>query len=243
MKSLNVKIKGEGLKKYVSIFILLLMYTPPVYCSITIPVSLQSCKYVMTIPNGWDTIPQEVLKQKLKQFPVEMAIYPTQQKDYFDGNYVLIGFLPTMNTLNEYPFGKIVENMTNMIRNGISSYADTLQVTYKGIDSKIENENYHIISSFTIVKDSITLECVQDLFLTKFGYISMMSYRKEDGSYTLPEISELLSGSILVQQEYKYIEQASKRGFTGRQIIFSVCIGLFVYAILMFLLKKKNVKR
>ena len=227
--------------KYV-LFILMLFCIKQVYCSITIPVILKSCKYTITIPDGWDTIPKNVIVQKIGQYPVEIAIYPNLQEEYFDGNYVLINFLPTMKTLNEFQFKKIVDDVINTNKQGVIQ-TDTLQVTYKNTESKIENENYHIYSYSEITKDSLTLDCAQDLYLTKFGYISIISYKKANGIYSQSEVLDSLFDKIQVQQEYKYIEFVPQQRFTIKQIAISVCIGLLVYVVLMFLSKKGKQKK
>jgi len=229
--------------KYVLLGLMLLMCLQHTFCSITIPINNKSCKYTMTIPDGWDTIPKEILTQKFGQHPVEIAIYPIQQEEYFEGNYIFISFLPTIKALNEFSFKKIVEDMTSASKQGLSSGTDTLQITYNGIESKNENGNYYISTCFSIEKDSVTLECEQNLELTKFGYITTTSYRKANGIYSLLEMSDLLSNTIEVQQEYKYEEPAPNQRFTVKKIAISLCIGLLVYAILMFFSKKKNTKK
>ena len=225
-----------------ALFVLMLLYTQQAYCSITIPTNNKSCKYTITIPDGWDTIPKEVLVQRLGQYPVEIAIYPTQQDGYFEGNYVFINFLPTMKTLNEFQFKKIVEDVTNTNKQSVIQ-TDTLKITYKNTESKIENENYHIYSYSVIVKDSITLDCAQDLYLTKFGYISIMSYKKANGIYSLSEMQNLLFDKIQVKQEYKYIEPVPQQRFTIKQIAIAVCVGLLVYVVLMVFSKKGKQKK
>ena len=56
------------------------------YGKISIPIARQSCKYSIDIPDGWDTIPQNVFLQKLGKFPLDIGLYSVCQKDYFDGN-------------------------------------------------------------------------------------------------------------------------------------------------------------
>ena len=235
------------MKKLINIryvlFGLMLLCIQQAYCSIIIPINNRSCKYTITIPDGWDTIPKSILAQKLGLHPIEIAIYPTQQEEYFEGNYVLINFLPTMKTLNEFSFQKIVEDVTNTTKQGLSSGTDTLQVTYKGMHSKNENGNYHISTYFSIVKDSVALDCEQNLQLTKFGYISTTNYRKANGTYSLMEMSDLLSNNIEVQQEYKYAEPVPNQHFTVKNIVISVCVGLLVYLVIMFLSKKKKTNK
>ena len=220
----------------------MVLYTQHAYSSITIPIHNRSYKYSITIPDGWDTIPKEMLAQRLGQYPVDIAIYPAQQEGYFEGNYVLINFLPTAKTLNEFQFKKIVEDVTNTSKQS-TIQTDTLQITYKSTESKSENENYHIYTYSVITKDSITLDCAQDLYLTKFGYISIMSYKKASGIYSLSEVLDSLFDKIQVQQEYKYTEPIPKQRFTVKQIAISACIGLLVYVVMMFFSKKVKQKK
>jgi len=208
-----------------------------------VPVTKSNYKYVLTIPEGWDTIPKEILNQKLQQHQIDVALYPVQQADYFDGNYVLIGFSPSMRSLNEFQFSKIAEEITTVIKNEMSVTTDTLQTVYKSTELKVANDNYHIYTNFTIVKDSITIDGLQDMLLTKFGYISMLSYKKPEGIYALQAVANLLSGSIRVEETFKYTEPVVTQRFTLKQIAFTLCIGLLVYVIIMFVFKDKKDKK
>ena len=80
----------------------------------TIQVLQKSCKYTFVIPEGWDTIPRSVLMQKLPGYSIDAGLYPLQQQEYFKGNYILINFLPTIKTLNGFPFKQIEEDLVKM---------------------------------------------------------------------------------------------------------------------------------
>ena len=102
----------------------------------TIQVLQKSCKYTFVIPEGWDTIPRSVLMQKLPGYSIDAGLYPLQQQEYFKGNYILINFLPTIKTLNGFPFKQIEEDLVKMNEKSLLPNTDTLRVTYKGTESK-----------------------------------------------------------------------------------------------------------
>ena len=47
-----------------AVFLPLVLFVNAVTTS-RIPVHVQSCKFSVSVPNGWDTIPQDILDQKL----------------------------------------------------------------------------------------------------------------------------------------------------------------------------------
>lgn len=209
----------------------------------TIQVLQKSCKYTFVIPEGWDTIPRSVLMQKLPGYSIDARLYPLQQQEYFKGNYILINFLPTIKTLNGFPFKQIEEDLVKMNEKSLLPNTDTLRVTYKGTESKKLDGYYHVYTLSSIVKDSVALECVQDLLLTKFGYVSLSGYQKEGGKYALSELLDLMTRNIQIQQPYKYVESASKQHITCVQMIVSVCIGLLAYIIIILFSKRKKNKK
>lgn len=208
----------------------------------TIQVLQKSCKYTFVIPEGWDTIPRSVLMQKLPGYSIDAGLYPLQQQEYFKGNYILINFLPTIKTLNGFPFKQIEEDLVKMNEKSLLPNTDTLRVTYKGTESKKLDGYYHVYTLSSIVKDSVALECVQDLLLTKFGYVSLSGYQKEGGKYALSELLDIMTRNIQIQQPYKYVESASKQHITCVQMIVSVCIGLLAYIIIILFSKRKKNK-
>lgn len=209
----------------------------------TIQVLQKSCKYTFVIPEGWDTIPRSVLMQKLPGYSIDAGLYPLQQQEYFKGNYILINFLPTIKTLNGFPFKQIEEDLVKMNEKSLLPNTDTLRVTYKGTESKKLDGYCHVYTLSSIVKDSVALECVQDLLLTKFGYVSLSGYQKEGGKYALSELLDIMTRNIQIQQPYKYVESASKQHITCVQMIVSVCIGLLAYIIIILFSKRKKNKK
>lgn len=208
----------------------------------TIQVLQKSCKYTFVIPEGWDTIPKSVLVQKLPGYSIDAGLYPLQQQEYFKGNYILINFLPTIKTLNGFPFKQIKEDLVKM-NNNLLPDTDTLRVIYKGTESKKLDGYCHVYTLSSIVKDSVALECVQDLLLTKFGYVSLSGYQKEDGKYALSELLDIMTQSVQIQQAYKYVEPTPKQHFTLLQVIVSVCIGLLTYVVITLFSKRKKNKK
>lgn len=225
------------------IMVLMLFAVIYTYGQDTIRVTNKSCKYMLAMPNGWDTIPKSILMEKFPGYSIDAGLYPLQQSDYFKGNYILISFLPTMKTLDRFSFKQIMEDVVKMNKQGFLPNTDTLKVAYKGTESKTIDGYYHVYTFFSIVKDSVALECIQDLLLTKFGYVSLSGYQKEGGKYTLREQLDMMTNSIQIQQPYKYVEPVPEQHFTLIQVIVSVCIGLLVYVIIIFFSKKKKNKK
>ena len=50
------------------------------YGKISIPIARQSCKYSIDIPDGWDTIPQNVFLQKLGKFPLNIGLTRSEER-------------------------------------------------------------------------------------------------------------------------------------------------------------------
>lgn len=235
MKMINAMQKGW-------IIILLLFVVVYMYGQDTIKVMQNSCKYTYVIPEGWDTIPKSVLMRKLPGYPIDAGLYPLQQQEYFKGNYILISFLPAMKTLNGFSFKRIMKDLVEMNKQGLLPDTDTLKITYKGTESRVIDGYYHACTFSLIVKDSVALECVQDLLLAKFGYVSLSGYQKEGGKYALSELLDIMTNSIQIQQPYKYVEPAPKQHLTFVQVTISVCIGLLAYIIITFFSKRKKYK-
>jgi hypothetical protein len=86
--------------------------------------------------------------------------------------------MPTINNLNKFSFKQIVldfekANQASKIKN------DTLQVSFDSINSSVQHTNYVINSYFSLIKDSISMENCQTLYPSKFGYVTVLSYKKE----------------------------------------------------------------
>lgn len=224
------------------IIILLSFVVIYTYGQDTIKVMQKSCKYAFVIPEGWDTIPKSVLVQKLPGYSIDAGLYPLQQQEYFKGNYILINFLPTIKTLNGFLLKQIRKDLVNINKQSLLPNTDTLKVTYKGTESKILDGYCHVYTLSSIVKDSVALECVQDLLLTKFGYVSLSGYQKESGKYALSELLDIMTKGIQIQQPYKYVEPVSKQHLTFVQVIVSVSIGLLTYIIIILFSKRKKNK-
>ena len=93
-------------------------------------------------------------------------------------DYALIGFIPTLQSLNAFTFKQIVADIAKSNRKS-EVKNDTLQIHFNQMDTKIQDGKYYIYSSYSIVKDTLSIKGWQMLYLTKFGYISVMFYQKE----------------------------------------------------------------
>ncbi|MEY8587348.1 hypothetical protein [Phocaeicola sartorii] len=206
----------------------------------TITVAQRSCQYVFTIPEGWDTIPQSTLSSKIGKTSVNAGLFPIQQKAYFDGNYVLISFLPTISSLNNFNLKKIIADVNEMNKSQVFTLSDSLSIEL--LDTKCISGNgiFNIQTESMVSKDTLCINCLQSLCVTKYGYISIYSYRKENGQYCLQDVNDAIVGSLKVLEEYQYKEPVQKEYFTIEQIVISVGLGLLLYIFLVFINKNKN---
>ncbi|MDR0682422.1 MAG: hypothetical protein LBG15_11340 [Dysgonamonadaceae bacterium] len=210
-----------------------------VYASGIVSIDNRACKYAITLPEGWDTIPQSFLKEKLKQFNVDMGIYPVAQGDYTKGYYALICFMPAVKTLNAFNFKQIVADFTKAGKQG-EIKTDSMQIRFNKMNTKVEEGDYYIFNYYSIRKDTVALESCQMLQPTKFGYISVMSYIKNNEvAVSMDELSAQLSKIVTVHPDYKYVEYR-KEGLTFIHVLISLAIGLIVYVFIMWISKKKK---
>jgi hypothetical protein len=196
-----------------------------------ITVSLPLCHYELRVPEGWDTIPQQVLINRLKQ-KIDGGIYPISQEDYFSGNYSLISFIPTVNRLDKFTFDQIVADIRNANQQSEINN-DTLHIHF----DHLQNDLYRIHSFFSVQRNADRVWNCQTLYPSKFGYVSVLSYEKS-GAMPINELLEQLSDMIRIQPEYRYSEP--KKGITVKHILVSLCIGLIVYGLITVLPKLKK---
>lgn len=208
--------------------------------SMTIPVSNGYCKYSITLPQGWDTIPRTVLQANLNMANIDLAIYPISQKKYFRGNYVVFMFTPTLKPLTEFSFKQITEEIGKQSKQG-EIVNDTLNIHLIKSYTESQGGIYSMYSYYKIIHASDSLENCQKMYLTKFGYISVLSYKKVDGQFSLDGMSFLLADVISVQPDYAYIEPA-RNEITLLHLLISIGIGVIVYGLITFLPKLKNKK-
>jgi hypothetical protein len=213
------------------------LYGITVFASVTIPVSHgNSCDYTVLLPDEWEVIPMDTIKSKLQQqIPLDLGIYPVSQESWFSGNYALIGFMPSNRTLTEFTFNQIVKAVANLNEQS-EMKNDTLQVHYEKIVPDMQNgciRNY-----FSIIKDFVTIEHCQLLYLSKFGYVTVLLYQKTAG-ISLDEVQRQLTGIIQIQPDYRYREP-EKGGISIKHMALSLVIGLFVYGIITLLTKKRT---
>jgi hypothetical protein len=210
-----------------------------VYASDTVSIDNRACKYVITLPEGWDTIPRSFLRERLGSFDVDMGIYPVAQGDYTKENYVLVRFIPAIKTLNAFNFKQIVADFAKSGKQE-EIKTDSLQVRFNKMDTKVKEGDYYIFSYYSIRKDTVALESCQMLQPTKFGYVSIMSYTKNnEAAVSIDELSALLSKIVTVHPDYKYVEYR-KEGLTFIHVLISLAIGLIVYVFIMWISKKRK---
>lgn len=203
-------------------------------------VQVQSCKFSFTVPEGWDTIPHSEIAKKLGKDIAVLGLYPNGQEEYFRNEYVIMSFLPTVECLNNMPFEKIVENLEKM--NGQKSnmsQSDTIRIAYHGMSSSTNDNRFQIHTSMTIYKDSVKMNCLQNLLLTKFGYVSVAYYEKKQTCRKYSDVMQKIILGVKIHDDYIYIEPQKESVFTPVKIAMSIGIGVLVYLIMVLFDKKK----
>lgn len=231
--------------KTIRIFFVLLLFfvqlSEIVQASNIVNINQQSFRFSMTIPDGWDSIPSAEIKKKFGDMPIVLALYPKKQDSYFLNNYVLITVMPTVKSLDNYKFNDIVTQVKQMAKTVQYKQSDTLRIDGETIDSYVFEDGFHVTNNMNIFKDSIVWACVQDLLLTKFGYISIASYSKDrETQLQSNNVAKIISQNIKVDSDYKYVEPKTNSLFTIRNIAISVGVGILVFMIMSFIGKKKK---
>lgn len=168
------------MKTIKSIFVLLafMHFTENAYAGDVVNIDQQSCKFSVSMPDGWDSIPSSEVRKKLGDMPISLALYPRKQNSYFVGNYVLISVMPTIKPLANFNFKEIVADIEKMAKETQTKQTDSLRVEQKKIDNYISDSYYHICTDMQICKDSVSITCLQDLLLTKFGIFRYLVTQK-----------------------------------------------------------------
>ena len=107
----------------------------------------KGCSYSVDVPEGWDTIPKTVLKEKLKQYDADLGIYLLSQEDYFSGNYAFFAFAPSIKPLNLLRFDQIVSDTKSQIKQGEIDN-DTLRVRFIKMDLRKDDNAYSIYNYY-----------------------------------------------------------------------------------------------
>lgn len=205
-----------------------------------IPVQLKSCKFSVTVPEGWDTIPQSALAQKLGEDVAVMGLYPEGKSDYFEEKYMILSFLPTVKSLNNLPFKEIFDEMKGMTKQSSIPNNHSLRVVYNGIERFSNEGKFWIRTSMAVCKDSASINCLQNLLLSKFGYISVTYYDKNFVASDPENAVQKIVQDIEVDNEYKYDEPQEETAFTPTKIAIAVGVGIFVYLIIVLFDKRKK---
>lgn len=200
----------------------------------------KGCRYTVNIPAGWDTIPNIILKEKFPQLNLDAGMYPMSQKDFFSEQYVLIGFSPTINTLNAFSFEQVADDIRKMSAQTTLN-SDTLSVISDSIVPVNNHPEYWVNNYLTIRKDSSLLKSCQTLYLSKFGYITLMAYQKKEAPLPVSSITDIFTSTDILQVEgsYKYIPP-QKKSFPVKYLFISLGIGVIVYIFIAFFSKKRT---
>lgn len=223
--------------------VFLILLINPTYASQNVSINLPSCRFTITIPQGWDSIPQDVILKKNGTALPCFGFYPKQQGDYFKEIYVLVSFLTTANVLNGFTFEEIARNLKRMNEQSKMPNTDSLRMVYNGTDKYTHGGKFYIRTLTTIYKDTVTLKCLQDLLLTRYGYISIVCYKKGRTEDIFRDAATSITQGISIQNDYIYTEPQGQTAFTLIKIIISLCIGMAVYFIIILTgIRKKRAR-
>jgi GTPase SAR1 family protein len=141
LKNMKREMNGQGFLLRTLFIVVVFGNNLNIPASTVVQINNKARKYTITLPQGWDTIPQSFLEERLKQFNVDLGIYPVSQNDYTNGNYALICFIPTLQSLNAFTFKQIVadiakSNETSELKN------DTMQVYFNQMNTEVRDEKY-----------------------------------------------------------------------------------------------------
>jgi len=223
-----------------AVFLPLVLFANAVGTPERIPVQVQSCKFSVTVPEGWDTIPQSALAQKLGKGVAVMGLYPKGKTDYFEEKYMVLSFLPTLNSLNNLPCKAIYDELKGMMKQNSIPNNDSIHVVYNGMDSLSAGDKFQIQSNTTIYKDSAIVNCQQILLLSRFGYICIAYYDKNEIPSASDTVLQKLIQDIDIDNDYVYVEPHNEPTFTPGKIAIALGIGVLVYLIMTLLDKRKK---
>lgn len=150
--------------------------------------------------------------------------------------------MPVLQSLHSYSFDRIVSDMKEMNDRTKNTWNnDSISTRLDSIVPVNSSPNYRINNYLTIRRDSILLKGCQSLYVSKFGYITLMLYQK--GNDALP-IDSLLgkfndSGCLKVDQEYRYTPP-QKEGLSFTHFLYALGIGGIVYLLIAFFPKRKT---
>lgn len=210
------------------------------YANNTVNIRQKSCKYSITIPEGWDSISHDTITKKLGNVNIDVALYNKDSGGYFDDCYILIGFAPTTKALSPYSFKDIVKGLKTQSKQTTSSVNDTINVETNDVECYIDNDVYRIATLTTILKNDNRIDCLQNLIVTKFGYLSVAFYQKGSSTSVSKKVVEKLISQIKIEDDYKYTEPKTESLFSPIKIGITIGIGLLVYFMIIFIDRKRK---
>lgn len=222
-----------------AIFLPLVLFANAETKSERIPVQVKSCKFLVTVPEGWDTIPHSAFVKKLGEGSVVLALYP-KGTEYFEDKYVLLSFQPTVKSLNEFSFETIVKELKEMNDKNRKFDSDSIHVIYNGMDTFSNDGKLGVSMSLTVYNDSSSINCLQNLLMSKFGYISITCYNKEQMTSDFEDIVQEIIKGINIDIDYLYIEPQEKSGFTFTNVAIGLGAGILIFLVLMFFENRKK---
>lgn len=205
----------------------------------TIEINNLGCNFTITVPIGWDTIPHNALVAKVGPSPnTAIALYNKSQ-DYFSSYYVYISFQSTKTSLSTLSFEDIFSEVDKSIENSPRNIGDSLTISNVRTTSNIHNQSYHILTEMLMENDTSKVESLQDLYLTKYGFININCYKKHGCDVELAEIDSIISTNIIISDEYAYAPPVSNRSIHWSDMFISLAIGAIAYFLIWIYERRK----
>lgn len=202
----------------------------------------KGCKYSIDLPSGWDTIPHDTLKRYFHGLISTWGYIRYLKRNILQG-IMLCWFyacfaVPPFLFFRPNRFGHEGDEWPDKEKEYVEQRFD-IHTPWQHRSGKLL-PNYRINNYLTIRRDSILLKGCQSLYVSKFGYITLMLYQRNDA---LP-IDSLLgkfndSGCLKVDQEYRYTPP-QKEGLSFTHFLYALGIGGIVYLLIAFFPKRKT---
>lgn len=228
------------MRNIVLVVLAVLFFNASVAENKVIQIKNNGCRYKLTVLPEWDTIPKDTLREKLPQLNLDLGIYLKNQKDYFNKTYFLIGFAPSLKTLDNFSFAEISKDIENMfVKKGNVKNNMASNVKIDSIVPSFNEKKYWINCYLGIRKDSTVLKSCQTYIVSKFGYIVLMGYTKDNKVSFKNMVQQELVENINVDSEYQY-DYVRPNKISYLHILFSIGIGIIVYFLIVFFSKRNS---
>jgi hypothetical protein len=204
----------------------------------SIKVTGKSYNYTVLIPKNWGVIPNDTLIKKFGKGTFDIGLYNLKNKNYFDGEFVQYIYLPTLNTLNQFPFEAITRDVKNSFdaEKNLQKKEDTHLVTH---NFRANKEKFMFFIDGKIKSNKKDRICHQNVLLTKFGFLKIFYYDAL-GNSTHNNAYDDVFTKVSFPAQYKYAEPALKPNNYIWNIAIALTFGLVVYFGILYFSKIKQ---